>query len=101
MSDDLTARLLIAERAIVDKSLRHARWSGPAAHALRRILVRHVDVKVTIPDHFEKHNLAVICRGMACCEPADAISILSTSAVQESVRSLWVVVIAAMNPSTR
>lgn len=45
VSDDPLSRLRLAERPIVDESLRQVRRSRPSRHALRPVFVGHVDVK--------------------------------------------------------
>src|SRR5256885_589622 len=60
LSDDMVARLRLAEHSIVDESLRQVRRSRPSRHALRPMLVSHVDVKVPVLVHLEQHDLAVV-----------------------------------------
>jgi hypothetical protein len=59
MTNDFMGRHM-TERSIVDESLRQNRGACPSARRPRPVPVRHIDVKVAIPDHLEQRDAAVV-----------------------------------------
>jgi hypothetical protein len=65
------AQLHIAERSVMDKSVGHTGWPSPPIRGHRYVLMRHVDMKMSVTDNLEKYDLAFVRLRPLCLEPCD------------------------------